>query len=361
MKTVILSPTKYLQGRGLLGCLQDHLAPLGKTGAYAIVDPLILDRYRDDIQTSFDERFPLYTRRFAGECSRAEVDRILASMGEVPCDVVVGIGGGKTLDTAKAVSYYAGLPVAIVPTAASTDAPCSALSVLYAEDGQFDSYLMLRRNPDLVLVDTTVVAAAPVRLLVAGMGDALATYYEARACSRSGGATMAGGSSSLAAMAIARTCRDTLFADGYRAKLAVEAGTVSIALENVVEANTYLSGIGFESGGLAGAHAIHNGFTMLESTHGMLHGEKVAFGTLVQLALENAPDEDLGMALGFCRAVGLPTTLAQLGAVDATPSQLMEVAKASCAQGETIHNMPFPVTPEDVFSAILVADRLGGG
>jgi glycerol dehydrogenase len=85
------------------------------------------------------------------------------------------------------------VPVAIAPTIASTDAPCSALSVIYTDSGEFDRYLMLPHNPNMVIVDTKVVAGAPARLLAAGIGDALATWFEARACSRSGATTMAGG------------------------------------------------------------------------------------------------------------------------------------------------------------------------
>lgn len=72
-------------------------------------------------------------------------------------------------------------PVIICPTVASTDAPCSALSVVYTDEGVFQEYLFLKRNPDVVLVDTAVIAASPLRLTVAGMGDALATYFEVRA------------------------------------------------------------------------------------------------------------------------------------------------------------------------------------
>ncbi len=360
MTRVTYSPRKYVQGSGTLSELGRHAAALGQKGAYAVLTPFAFDHCAGDVEKSFaDAGFAVRTHRFGGECCQQEVDGIVEELRGTGSDVVVGIGGGKALDTAKAVGYYAALPVVVVPTAASSDAPCSALSVLYTPDGRFERYLFLRSNPDLVLVDTAVVAAAPVRLLVAGMGDALATYYEARACHAARGSTCAGGVCSLTALHIAKACRDTLFLDGYKAKTAVECGTVSEAVENIVEANTYLSGVGFESGGLAAAHAVHNGLTMLEQTHGMLHGEKVAFGTLVQLVLENAPEEEFDAALSFCRRLGLPTSLAMLGAERPDQASLMAVAEAACAPGDTMGNMPFPVTPQDVYSAILVADRLG--
>ena len=106
--------------------------------------------------------------------------------------------------TAKAVAYYEKTPVLICPTIASTDAPCSALSVIYTEEGVFEEYLFLPSNPDMVMMDTEIIAESPVRLTVAGMGDALATYFEARACQRSDAASCAGGKITGAAMALAK-------------------------------------------------------------------------------------------------------------------------------------------------------------
>ena len=122
------------------------------------------------------------------------------------------------------------------------------------------------------------------------------------------------------------------------------------AVEKIIEANTLLSGIGFESAGLAGAHAIHNGLTVLEECHHMYHGEKVAFGTLAQLVLENVLHEELEEIIMWCIEVGLPVTLEELGAGNVTDEQLMEVAKAASAEGDTLQNMPFTVTPESVFA-----------
>lgn len=355
MANIIIAPGKYVQGKGELKHLGTYVQALGQK-------PLILvsasgkKRVQATIEQSFDGT-PLVFEEFGGECSKHEVDRLIARMGD--CDVVVGVGGGKILDTAKAVAYYAHKPVAIVPTIASTDAPCSALSVLYTDEGVFDRYLFLPSNPNLVLVDTDIVSNAPARLLVSGMGDALATYFEARATRASGSATCAGGKVTQAAMALAELCYQTLIEQGLKAKLAVEQQVCTQAVEDVIEANTFLSGIGFESGGLAGAHAIHNGLTVLQGCHAYYHGEKVAFGTLVQLVLENAPSEELEEVLQFCLRVGLPVTLAQIGLADATREQLMQVAQASCAEGESIHNMPFAVSAEQVFAAIVAADAIG--
>lgn len=360
MTRAIFSPSKYIQGAGEINNLQKYFTNLGEKGAYAIVDPFIMSNYQTDIVKGFKENNTnIVLEKFNGECSKNEIDRIIKNIEDQGLDVIVGIGGGKTIDTAKAVSYYTSLPVIIVPTIASTDAPCSALSVLYTDDGIFDRYLMLKSNPNLVLVDTNIVAKAPARLLVAGIGDALATYFEARACKQSGAKSMAGGNCSLAALAIAELCLNTLLEDGLKAKLSVDNNVNSKAVENIIEANTYLSGIGFESGGLAAAHAIHNGMTALEECHQMYHGEKVAFGTIVQLVLENADLEEIMEIVEFCKSVGLPTNLKDLGVDNTKLDRIMMFAEASCAKDETIHNMPFEVSKEDVYSAILLADKLG--
>ena len=359
MANTIISPNRYVQGRGELKNLPEHAKKLGKK-LFVIISASGLKRVRDLLEKSFENTgMELVFEEFQGECCETEIKRLGSRFQENKCDLVVGVGGGKIHDSAKAAAYYQGAPVVIIPTIASTDAPCSALSVMYSETGVFERYLFLNSNPDLVLVDTDIIAAAPSRLLVSGMGDALATYFEARAVAASGALSCAGGKPTKGALALAKLCYETLLEDGVKAKLAVEAGACTQAVENIIEANTYLSGIGFESGGLAGAHAIHNGLTVIKDCHHLYHGEKVAFGTLTQLVLENAGQKLLEEVIGFCMDVGLPTTFAELGMARPDKDLLMEAAVRACSPDDTLVNMPFEVTPEMVYAAMVGADALG--
>ncbi len=354
MKRILIAPSKYVQGSGVLSNLNDILKDYGSK-ALLVASENDLMYVKDDLG-----QFNYVQTHFGGECTQAEITRLRALMTENGCDVVIGLGGGKALDTAKAISHFEGCPVIVVPTIASTDAPCSSLAVIYSEEGAFESYLFFKKNPDLVLVDSHVIAKAPVRFLVAGMGDALSTYFEALSCAREFAKIIPGGNSTKAALAVAKLCYETLLEDSIKAKAACERNVVTTALENIIEANILLSGLGFESSGLAAAHAVHNGLTALDETHHYFHGEKVAFGVLVHLVLENSPLEEINTVIRYCKSVGLPTTLKQLGVEDVTHEKIMSVAKLATADGETIHNMPFAVTAESVYAAIMTADQLGG-
>ena len=271
----------------------------------------------------------------------------------------MGVGGGKTLDTAKVCADAMGLPVIIAPSSASTDAPVSEIAVLYTADGEYIGSRKMKRNADLVLVDSQIIAKAPRRLFVAGMGDALATWLEAQADEASDSPNYIGTGyrRCKAGMAIAKASWDILFADGPAALRALERGVVTEALENVIEANTLLSGLGFLNTGLATAHGIHSGLTALPETHKYLHGEKVAFGVVCQMVLENTPADVVDQVMRFMTAIGLPVTLEQLG-VEATPEKVLAIAEKT-AQGPLVHQEPFVVTTQSVYDAILAADELG--
>ena len=356
LRTVI-SPSRYVQGKGSIHQLGEYLKPIGST-PLLVADDLVWGLVGHDIEASLKNAgLPAQREVFHGIPSAKEVDRLVEVIKRTGADVAVAVGGGSAIDAVKAAGYLAGIRWANCPTVASTDAPCSALSVIYTEDGEFEEYRFFPRNPDLVLVDSQVVANAPVELLVAGVGDALATWLEARATARSNSKTMAGGLPTLTGTALAQLSWDVLWDNALQAVDAVRDNEVTPAVEKVIEANTLLSGLGFESGGLAAAHAVHNGLTAVAATHGLAHGQKVNIGSVTQLVLEGAPSGEIRDFVEFTTRVGLPTTLTEVGLHADDLDALKTVADAATVEGETIHAMPFEVSSADVVSALTSIER----
>jgi glycerol dehydrogenase len=361
MNKVFCAPARYTQGPRATEQLGSEICALGLQGPAIIVAGGSAIRQLSDtwIKTFAAVKMSHAIFPFGGECTAAEIRRGRQAAREANAQVVIGAGGGKVLDTARVIASDLSLPAVNCPTIASSDAPCSALSVIYTDEGAWEEYRIYRRNPDLVLVDTAVIAKSPARHLVAGMGDALATWFEAKICVDTGAKNMRGGGSTRSALALAELCYKTLLADGMAAIEALHHQKPNDALERLVEANTLLSGLGFESSGLAAAHAIHNGLTTAAGTHGYMHGEKVAFGLIAQLMLESQPQSVVEEVLTFSNSVGLPTTFADIGIGDPGRELLETVAKRAAAAGETIHNEPIAVTPALVLEAMRAADSAG--
>jgi glycerol dehydrogenase len=361
MLKVFCAPPRYTQGPNATEQLGSEICNLGLDGpALIIAGRSAIQLLSETWAKTFSDVGMSHTVfPFAGECTAAEIRRGCLAARDTKARVVIGAGGGKVLDTARAVAADLALPVVNCPTIASSDAPCSALSVIYTEVGTVEEYRIYRRNPDLVLVDTAVIARSPVRTLVAGMGDALATWFEAKVCADGGVKNMRGGASTCSALALAELCYKTLLAEGVNAVHALQHNEPNDALERLVEANTLLSGLGFESSGLAAAHAIHNGLTAAPGTHNYMHGEKVAFGLLAQLMLESQPVSIVEEVLAFSNSVGLPTTFAEIGIGNPDPELLEIIASRATAPGETIHNEPMPITTKLVAEAMRAADSAG--
>ncbi|WP_086314858.1 glycerol dehydrogenase [Enterococcus sp. 7F3_DIV0205] len=369
MRKAFISPTKYVQGEDELLNLGYFVTTFGKK-ALLIAHADDVSRVKEKLDKTAEKfNISFVESNFHGEASRVEVARLQKVAEENDCDCVIGLGGGKAIDTAKCVAE--GHNLIIVPTIVATDAPTSHSAVLYTEDGQFDDYAYFVQSPSVVLIDTVVIANAPTRFLVSGMGDALSTYFEARATHNSYSNVNAGlpcgaregvcppAKGTNTALALAKLCYETILEDGLKAKEASDNNVVTPALENIIEANILLSGLGFESAGLAAIHAIHDGLTVLHDAHGATHGEKVAFSTICQLVLENAPKSELYEVLDFALSIGLPVCLADLGVKEISDAELTEVAEKSCIPEESIHSMPFPITVDQVKAAIIVADQIG--
>lgn len=369
MRKAFICPTKYVQGEDEILNLGYFVETFGDS-ALLIAHPDDVKRVQEKLKRTaekFNIRF--VESGFCGECSRREVARLQELAKESKCTCTIGLGGGKAIDTAKCVAK--GENLIVVPTIAATDAPTSHSAVLYTPEGAFDDYAYFKQSPSVILIDTTVIAHAPVRFLVSGMGDALSTFFEARANVQSYSKVNAGlpcgfregvcgeARGTKAAFALASLCYESLLEDGWKAKIACENHVVTESLEKIIETNILLSGLGFESGGLAAAHAIHDGLTILEGTHKYFHGEKVAFGTIAQLTLENAPMEEIEEVLDFCLSIGLPVCLEDIGVDHITEEELYQVAEKACIPEESIYAMPFPITVEKVAAAITLADSIG--
>ncbi len=355
---IFRSPSKYIQGTDILKDLPDYISDLGKK-LLLLVDPGIADILSPQLDAlKAREDYSTEVVIFSGECTMPEIDRVGAVCKEKGIDVIAGVGGGKVIDTAKAVSHFNDLAIITVPTIAASDAPCSALSIIYHDDGSLDQLLWLKANPDLVLVDLQVVANAPARFLAAGIGDAMATYFEMKECYAKDADNFTGGRITLAAKAIAEQCYKTIIEKGYNAYLANKNHVITRDFEDVVEANIILSGIGFESGGICAAHPINNGVNELPQTHKHMHGEKVAFSLIGQFVLAQEPKETVDAVLELFYKVGLPITLEDLDIVDIKKEELDLIA--TIANGDPCtHNLPLRVDEGRIIGAVITADAMG--
>lgn len=353
------SPLKYIQGPGEYNNLESYTGSYGKTAFYLIDGFLYngIETRLKDIYAPTESKY--IAEPFTGECSYAEIDRVTSKIKNTGASVLVAVGGGKTLDTGKMVAMNMGLPFIIAPTSASTDAPCSAMSVIYTDDHEYIGCVFHKRNADMVLVDTEVVAKAPIRMFKAGMGDAMSTYYEVLANEATDSVNYVGKGyrRTKACVAMAKLAREILLEDGQKALRALECGAVTEAVENIIEANILL-GAQFENGGSSVAHAVHGSLTALSQTHRYMHGEKVSFGIVIQMVLENRPEAELKEIVEWLISLDLPVTLGQLG-VEATDENIAILAKGVAEDKSRARVEPFFITQQLMHDAIKTADKTG--
>ena len=296
--------------------------------------------------------------RFAGECCMENVEQLADTVRQHNCNVLVGIGGGKILDVTKLVSDEVNEARIIVPTSASSDAPAADWAAVYTPEGIHISGRPTRRSTELVLVDSKIIVGAPARLFAAGIGDALATWFEAVACEKAYTPNCVGFRPTRAAMALCKECHEILMEDGVAALRAVKSHVVTEAVENVIEANILLSGLGFINGGLAGSHGFHNGFSTIFSSRKYLHGEIIAFGLVCQLILENAPKEQLEEIMEFLFMTDLPLSLESIG-IERTPENLESIVDHMFNHNALIHHEPMALNKEALKHVICAADDAG--
>lgn len=357
-KIAYVGPGKYIQSSGVIRELPEYTAQYGRSVF------ILIDNYFEKVYVPLLEE--LYRKKnmhcvlevFGGENNHTEITRCCRK-AEQQADCVVAIGGGKALDCGKYISHLLKLPFVSIPTTASTDAPCSSLSIVYDGKDNERKVIHCRCNPNLVLVDSQIIADAPVRFLKAGIGDALATYFEALANERTGKNSFVGVDCvrTRLSLAIARECYEILIQ--YSRQAVADAGhhRVTRALEYVIEANILLSGLGFENAGCAGAHSISGGIGVIEECKGAMHGEKVAFGTLCQVHMERHGEAVLYDLMELCDALDLPVTLNDLGIQEEKEKKAELIARASSDKFWDAE--PMDITIEKIKNTILLVDNLG--
>lgn len=340
-----IAPRRVIKGRHILPEFIPQFKgikalAIGGKRAYDIVLPQLTD-------LEFVPSSPI------DECSETNLHRLQKDVESVQPGLIVAVGGGKVMDSAKLIADRNKIPIVTIPTSGATCAAWTALSNVYSDAGAFQYDVALTQCPDYLIIDYDILATAPRQTLIAGIGDALAKWYEASVSSASSESTLV-----ISAVQAARVLRDILL---QKSKQALEEPGGMIWQE-VVDATIAMAGV---IGGLGGAqcrtvaaHAIHNGLTHLPQSHGKLHGEKVAYGILVQLRLEEFQGNQLAgsarqQLLQFYREVGLPCHLADLGLGDISLGELCRVAEIVCHPHSDIHRLPFSVSPEQVQAAMV--------
>lgn len=353
------SPGKYIQGPAEFQNIEEYTDKIGKKVCF-LIDGFLYEKIKEKLDGVYEGTESSFIAiSFQGECCEKEIERIAEQARKNDSELLAGVGGGKTIDTAKLCSLSLDLPYIVVPTSVSTDAPASEIAVLYTEDGVYVGSRKMKKGAELILVDTDIVLSAPKRLFIAGIGDALSTYLETRSCVNSDTPNYvgAGYKRCLAGIAISKMCFDVLFKDALDAVRSFDAGVSTEAFENIVEANTLLSGLGFHNTGLSVAHGIHSGLTAVKESHKYLHGEKVAFGIVCQLVLERYAKDEVDKIMNLMVDLGLPVTLKEIG-VELTEENISKFAKMTF-ENALIHHAPFYVTEKSIRNSIIAADSLG--
>lgn len=346
----IIFPAQILRGPGVISQLGDICALLGKRalvigGHQALM--AVGDKIRHQLEGCAVEL--VGSEWFGGESSESNITRLAKVVKDKKADIVIGVGGGKSLDTCKAVGVETNVPVVTIPTIAATCAAVTPLTIRYHDDGHFRDLFPLPQAPAAVIIDSDILAAAPLRWLAAGLGDTLAKWYEFRAISSHHGPLSGVARSS---SANSRICYDLIESSGPAACDAVRAGKPNAELDQVLDAIFMFAGLTslMSSGAHAAAsHAIYEGFTVCDKTREFGHGLLVGFGNLCLLALENRSDEELMEAIRLAHACAVPLRLSEIAELNA--EELDSIVKASL-HAPDMANMPGPVTAGGLYEAI---------
>jgi glycerol dehydrogenase len=343
-------PSLYLQGKGAIYHLGTKALPYGDK-AYVAGGKTGLsvagDRIRKSLTSNGIE--VVGWNDSVKECTHSTIDKLVEECKRSKGHFIIGVGGGRAIDAAKAAAWKAKVPSMTIGTQCATNADASGESVVYTDDHRFLEDLILPRNPVLVIEDTEIISKAPTKYMVQGMGDALSCKFESEAFAKSRQKRGDGDVPTTVALTLGNQCYRSLLKHGEKAVSDNKHGILSLDVVEIIEAVKLSSALTFENSGCALAHALHNGFTKTGQVKGE-HGEIVAFTTIVQMAFENRPRDEIASVVKWCNAIGLPTKLAKLG----TPSRqaIRQASEHACERDHNSRNMPDKPKVAEVIEAI---------
>ena len=345
------APAQYINQEGIL---KKAGAYVSEWGERVLISGGVraLKAAEKDLTESLDQCGIYWEKNvFKGEVSQSNMGIIKEKAEAMKADLIIGVGGGKAIDTAKAAAEDLRLPVAAVPTIAATCAAGSAFAVVYTEDGQFERDYFMTQNPRLVMVDPQIIAEAPAKYLKSGILDSLAKWYEGQAVA-SGIADPS--LETVVAMNLAEILYNKMRNQAITAVEQCENSELGPELKEVIDLNIYLTTIiqslGQNTSRGAAAHGIHNGMTAIAESHELLHGLKVGYGIIVQLYLEEKSEDYIADVIDFFNQLGLTPSFKGLG-LPFTEDNLEKTA-AKSVNDTVMLKMPIKVTEEMIIEAM---------